>query len=101
MFPLGECHGVLLDSLCRCKVFTKVSLLVFHRSPLSLVSPVPKRPTVPAHCSYASGPIFAFQSPCTMRKSFLGAFLIVLILQLFIEGFDHIIVGLMLDHILG
>ena len=26
IFPLGECHVVLLDSLCGCNVFAKVSL---------------------------------------------------------------------------
>ena len=25
-FPLGECHVVLLDSLCRCNVFVQVNL---------------------------------------------------------------------------
>ena len=39
--------------------------------PLSLVSPIPNLPNVPAQFSYASGPTLAFQSPCMMRIYFL------------------------------
>ena len=51
--PLGACHVVLREVLCGKSVLVRVSLCLLansrNRSPLSLVSPLPNRPSVPAH----------------------------------------------------
>ena len=65
VFPLDECHVVLLDgfgSVGKGEIVTVCKIIE-----VSLVSPVPKRPTVPIHCQL----IFAFQSSCTEKKCFL------------------------------
>lgn len=93
IYPFVECHVAVLDSLWGCRVLARVSwwLLANSRSlmPQSLVSPRPNRPTVPDQLSYASGPTFAFQSPCT-SIIFFGDFHYYR-LKLFIKLFNFFI----------
>ena len=83
--------------LCGPKVFASNRSLAFANSrslrPLSLVSVLQCSPQVPSQSFDASFPIFAFQSPCTIRMSFFFFWRFIQdFLQLIVECFDFVIV---------
>ena len=74
----GEWHVVLLDLLCGYSVFAMVRSLLHanSRSHITVIC-VSNLTAVPAQSSYASLPIFAFQSPMIMVISFFRVLAIV------------------------